>query len=114
MAALGGELKTLEGPGQTAICRGDLCIPLNMAGSRDTVLVEGTEYVYVDSLSEALTFRFYQAGGETIIMTNSSKRGLNPGDTPPEFALPDLFTGEMVSSTSYPDRKVIFYMWASW
>jgi hypothetical protein len=33
---------------------------------------------------------------------------------PPAFELPDLYTGELVSSASFVGRKTFFYMWASW
>ena len=40
--------------------------------------------------------------------------GLGIGARPPDFTLPDLYTGELVSLSDYRGRKAVFYMWASW
>ena len=40
--------------------------------------------------------------------------GLSIGQAPPEFTLPDLFTGEMISSGDFRGKKTAFFMWASW
>ena len=40
--------------------------------------------------------------------------GLSIGHAPPAFTLPDLFTGEMISSSDFRGKKTAFFMWASW
>ena len=40
--------------------------------------------------------------------------GLGIGHVPPAFTLPDLFTGEMISSSDFRGKKTAFFMWASW
>lgn len=40
--------------------------------------------------------------------------GLSIGHTPPAFTLPDLYTGEMISSSDFLGKKTAFFMWASW
>ncbi len=40
--------------------------------------------------------------------------GLSIGQVPPAFTLPDLFTGEMISSSDFRGKKTAFFMWASW
>ncbi len=40
--------------------------------------------------------------------------GLSIGHVPPAFTLPDLFTGEMISSSDFLGKKTAFFMWASW
>ncbi len=40
--------------------------------------------------------------------------GLSIGHMPPAFTLPDLFTGEMISSGDFRGKKAAFFMWASW
>ena len=111
---LGAEVKNLEGPGHTAICRGDMCIPLNAGELRDTKQIDGAEYVYLDSLEDGLNLHVYQNSEVAVITTKSTERGLSPGDVPPEFTLPDLFSGDLVASSDFLGRKVVFYMWASW
>lgn len=40
--------------------------------------------------------------------------GLSIGHVPPAFTLPDLYTGEMISSSDFLGKKTAFFMWASW
>ena len=40
--------------------------------------------------------------------------GLSIGHAPPAFTLPDLYTGEMISSSDFRGKKTAFFMWASW
>ncbi len=40
--------------------------------------------------------------------------GLSIGHVPPAFTLPNLFTGEMISSSDFLGKKTAFFMWASW
>ena len=40
--------------------------------------------------------------------------GLSIGHAPPAFILPDLYSGEMISSSDFRGKKTVFFMWASW
>ena len=40
--------------------------------------------------------------------------GLSIGHAPPAFTLPDLYTGELISSSDFRGKKTAFFMWASW
>lgn len=40
--------------------------------------------------------------------------GLSIGHAPPAFTLPDLYSGELVSSSDFLSKKTAFFMWASW
>ena len=40
--------------------------------------------------------------------------GLSIGHVPPAFTLPDLYSGEMISSSDFLGKKTAFFMWASW
>lgn len=40
--------------------------------------------------------------------------GLSVGHVPPAFILPDLYTGELISSSDFRGKKTAFFMWASW
>ncbi len=40
--------------------------------------------------------------------------GLSIGQAPPAFTLPDLYSGEMISSSDFLGKKTAFFMWASW
>lgn len=45
---------------------------------------------------------------------NDTVLGLGIGHAPPAFILPDLYTGEMISSSDFRGKKTAFFMWASW
>ncbi len=40
--------------------------------------------------------------------------GLSIGHVPPAFILPDLYSGELISSSDFLGKKTAFFMWASW
>ena len=40
--------------------------------------------------------------------------GLSIGHAPPAFTLPDLYTGELISSSDFHGKNTVFFMWASW
>ena len=109
--AVGAEAKTLDG-GPLAVCKGDLCIPL---GPEDTVSTEGTVYARLEAFGEALGLA-WTVEGDALRVTSGKgvQTGLGIGQRPPDFALPDLLTGERVSLSDYWGRRAVFYMWASW
>ena len=45
---------------------------------------------------------------------NDTAVGLGIGHAPPAFTLPDLYTGELISSSDFFGKKTAFFMWASW
>jgi len=109
---VGAEAKALDGGGQLAVCKGDLCIPLKGA---ETVSIDGVTYALLTAFGEPLGLR-WQAEGDALRVTSGAggQTGLGIGDRPPDFTLPDLYTGEPVSLSDYRGRKAVFYMWASW
>ena len=111
---VGAEVKVLEGLAHPAVCKGDLCIPLNSAGAVDTIQVSGNTLVYLDALTEPLNLKVQTHTDRIEVKMVDSTSGLGPGQMPPAITLPDLFTGESISSSDYLGRKVVFYMWASW
>lgn len=55
--------------------------------------------------------------GEESVKTLESELndiGLSIGQVPPAFTLPDLYSGEMISSSDFRGKKTAFFMWASW
>ena len=108
--AIGAECKQVDG--QWAMCRGDLCIPLDALQMKD--LHDGL-FVRLDAFAEPLDLRWSVEHG--LLSVSHGQRGdggLGVGQTPPAFELPDLFSGELVSSASFRGKKTFFYMWASW
>lgn len=112
--AVGAEVKTLKDSGKLAVCKGDLCIPLDDS-SANTVSIDGVIYAPLAAFAGPLGLR-WQMEDDTLRVTFSSTEhtGLGIGDRPPDFTLPDLYTGELVSLRDYRGRKTVFFMWASW
>jgi hypothetical protein len=109
---VGAEAKVSPGGRQLAVCKGDLCIPLKQA---ETVSIDGVVHAPLAAFGEALGLR-WQTEGETLRVTSGAggRIGLGIGDRPPDFMLPDLYTGNPVSLSDYRGKKAVFYMWASW
>jgi|GEM_PF-746262 hypothetical protein len=113
--AVGAEAKVLENGGPLAVCRDDLCIPLNGTDS-STVEIEQVLYARLGAFGEPLGLR-WEVSADTLRVRSSSTQvqaGLGIGDMPPAFSLPDLYTGRPVSNSDYKGKKTVFYMWASW
>ena len=111
---VGAEAKTLEEDGPLAVCRDDLCIPLNATGT-DTVSIDGQVFAALDAFGAPLGLQWNVAGGQLQVTSNGVvSAGLGVGNVPPDFVLPDLYTGSPVSSRDYLGKKTVFYMWASW
>lgn len=107
-SAVGAEVKVENG--RRILCREDLCIPIDSLGN-EIRNVEGTDFVSLSAFG--LTWRLKD--GELYIRTGSADaHGLNVGQRPPVFTLPDIDTGIPVSSESFQGRKTAFFMWASW
>lgn len=46
--------------------------------------------------------------------SRSSEVGLGIGDLAPDFTLPDLYTGNLISLSDFRGQRTAFFMWASW
>ena len=91
---------------------GDLCILL--AASEIQVLHEVC-FVLIDACAAPLDLRWSVEGGVlSVLEGRQGESGLGLGQVPPFFELPDLFSGELVSSASFRGRNPCFYLWASW
>ena len=110
--AVDAEAKEIDG--RWAVCRGDLCTFVD-ADPQQTVDIEGVVYASLSSFGDSLGLGWSVTDNGLSVTTDGSKTsGLNPGQRPPSFVLPDLFTGEQVSMEDYYGRKTAFFMWASW
>jgi hypothetical protein len=107
--AVGAEVK--EVGGGLAVCREELCIPL---APEDQRVQEGQPYVRLAAIGSPLDLEWTLAPGRLRVRSAGQAIGLGIGEVPPSFALPDLFTGEMVSSSAFRGKKAVFYLWASW
>lgn len=113
--SVNAEAKTLAEGGPLAVCREDLCIPLNVADRPDTMTVDGVLFGRLDAFAEPLGFTWAVKEGALSVMTEQMVSvGLGIGHKPPAFVLPDLYNRASVSIDDYLGKKTVFYMWASW
>ena len=111
--AVGAEVKTLE-EGKFAVCKDDLCIPIDYS-STIIVSIEGVVYARLAAFADALGLRWQIENGALRVTSSSVEHtGLGIGDRPPDFTLPDIYTGELVSLKDYRGKKAVFFMWSSW
>ena len=113
-AAVGAEAKHVDG-GPLAVCRDDLCIPLEGSGETLTQNIGDVLYAPLEAFGGPLGLTWSVSGSLLSVDADArSEVGLGVGDSPPAFTLPDLYSGEPVSVADYRGRKTVFYMWASW
>ena len=112
-AVVGAEVKQLPAGGPLAVCRGDLCIPLD----GDTAEVAGSLLMPLSTVAEPLGLKWDTSNGKLLIrsgQSGSEATGYGVGDVPPDIRLPDLTTGERVALSDFRGKKAVFYVWASW
>jgi hypothetical protein len=110
----GAEVKSLEDNGKLFICRDDRCIPLDDSRTK-SISIAGDIYVPLTAFANPLGLSWHT--DKDTLWVNSSVRednGLDIGVRAPDFTLPDLYTGELVSLRNYLGQKTVFFMWASW
>jgi hypothetical protein len=98
--------------GTPMLCQGDLCVRLEEDDRRS---IDGHPCVALQSLAHSFGLEWnLKATDLYISMTDRKMSGVSMGMRPPNFTLPDLYTGEPVSLNDFIGKKAIFYMWASW
>jgi hypothetical protein len=108
------EAKVLEAGGALAVCREDLCIPLNVSDTEDTLTVAGVLFGRLTAFADPLGLVWTLNNGALEVTSGQVVSGLGIGNVPPPFTLPDLYSGAPVSVSDYRGKKTVFYMWASW
>lgn len=73
------EAKTLEDGGPLAVCRDDLCIPLNVSGTEDTVTVDGIVFGRLAAFGEPLGLNWTQNNGSLTVTSGQAVAGLGIG-----------------------------------
>ena len=88
--AIDAECKDIGG--QWAMCRGDLCIPLDAAAVQ---VLDAVRFVRLDDFAEPLGLE-WRVADELLLVSRGlrAEGGLGVGQVPAAFALPDLYSGE--------------------
>ena len=118
---VGLKIDYLEGGKQIAICRDDLCVPLDVGDEKEgVVFLSRVAFAPLSAFGETvgLTWQYDAAEKALQVSTDggseSLKIGLGVGDLAPDFTLPDLYTGKVHALSNFQGQKTVFYMWASW
>ena len=111
--AIDAEAKEAGLDGSVALCRGDRCVPIDVDSLEE---IGGCVYTLLERIGEALGLHWTVEGKELRVDTKEAQDSeeIGVGRKAPGFTLPDMFTGEPVSTESFLRRKTVFYMWASW
>lgn len=111
--AVRAEVQDIGSGGNIALCRGDRCVPVEAGARRE---IDGSVYVDLAALGEALGLAWTMDEKELRVDTKEAQDSeeIGVGRKAPGFTLPDMFTGEPVSTESFLRRKTVFFMWASW
>ena len=111
---VGAEVKTIDDSGGLTICKGDICIPIDVSNT-NIVSINDVIYAPLATFAESLGLRWQMKDDALwVISSDVDHIGLSIGDRPPDFTLPDLYTEESVSLKDYYGKKTVFFMWASW
>ena len=111
---VGAEVKNIDDSGGLTICKGDICIPIDVSNT-NIVSIKDVIYVPLADFADTLGLQ-WRIKNNALWVTSSAVEhiGLSIGDQPPDFTLPDLYTGESVFLKDHYGKKTVFFMWASW
>jgi len=105
------------GENRVGICRGDLCIPFDVADKDGALRRDGTTlWVPVAPLVEALGGHFVwdvKARSLLLDLSDVDRAATWKVGEPFELQLPNL-EGQRVNIERYRGRKVLIFAWASW
>jgi len=107
------------GEGMVGLCKGDLCVPVQLDNEEDARRDSGVLMINGDLIAATLNLK-----AEWLIMGKAlhfvpldplmPDEALKVGDVVPDFALPSIADGKMVSFSSFRGKRVLLFLWASW
>ena len=103
--------------GSLNICIDKFCANVRLDGSDLRVLqTDGQLYAAACHLPELLNAHFgWDADAEAPILAPGAAptRSVQPGDSMPDIALPDL-NGDLIPLSRFIGKRIALYTWASW
>ena len=105
--------------GMIGICKDDICVPVRLDDENDVIRDSGQLMVNAELVAGGLTAKpEWLVSGEVLRFVPEDQLVLDSvvkvGDVVPDFALPSIADGKMVSLSSFRGKRVLLFMWASW
>ncbi len=107
------------GEGMVGLCKGDLCVPVQLDNEEDARRDSGVLMINAHLIAATLDSR-----SEWLIMGKALRfipvdnvmpdEALKVGDVVPDFVLPSITDGKMVSFSRFRGKRVLLFLWASW
>ncbi len=107
------------GEGMVGLCKGDLCVPVQLDNEEDARRDSGVLMINADLIAATLDSR-----AEWLVMGRALRfipvdnvmpdEALKVGDVVPDFLLPSIADGKMVSFSRFRGKRVLLFLWASW
>ena len=107
------------GEGTIGLCKGDVCILVQLDNEEETRRDSGALMINVDLIAQTLgsTVEWVISGKalrfvpeDQVILDNLMK----VGDVVPDFALPSITDNTMVPFSGFRGKRVLLFLWASW
>lgn len=105
--------------GMIGICRDDICVPVRLDDENDVIRDSGELMINAELVAGGLSSKpEWLVSGEVLRFVPEDQVVLDTvvkvGDVVPDFALPSIADGKMVSLSSFRGKRVLLFMWASW
>lgn len=107
------------GEGMVGLCKGDLCVPVQLDSKEDVRRDSGVLMINGDLIAATLNMK-----AKWLIMGKALRfvpvdplmpgEALKVGDVVPDFALSSITDGKMVSFSRFRGKRVLLFLWASW
>jgi hypothetical protein len=107
------------GDGITGLCKDDRCILVQMGNEEHVRRDSGQLMINADLMAEALNSKVeWLISGKALRFATKDQVVLDAvvklGDAVPNFVLPSITDGKMVSLSSFRGKRVLLFLWASW
>jgi len=107
------------GEGMVGLCKGDLCVPVQLDNEKDARRDSGVLMINAHLIAATLESKV-----EWLVMGKALRfipvdnvmpdEALKVGDVVPDFVLPSIADGKMVSFSRFRGKRVLLFLWASW
>lgn len=112
------EIKEL-GDGMIGLCQEEICIAIQLDNEKDALRDSGVLMINVDLIAQSISSKTeWLISGKALRFVPGDQVLLDTiikiGDVIPNFALPSITDGKMVSFSSFRGKRVLLFMWATW